>query len=247
MLRVLIPARTCKTVRLFSTMLIAGGVFCVSAYIWMLTDRVVYQSVQQQYFPEAPPAIAAEPPPATVSPVLEILPRRPERTAPGWTSWIQPDPAVIARLEIRKLNLSVMVREGIDTGTLRRAVGHIPSSAMPGDIGNFVVTGHRDTFFRPLRGISRNDEIRAVTRSRIYLYRVYALSIVSADDVEVLRPTKRPECTLVTCFPFDYIGPAPRRLIVQATLASAESLSSVEPRNEQQADSPGAESPQRSH
>ena len=187
-----------------------------SFYEFSRRARFVYQSVQQHHFPGAPTVGVAEHPPV-VPPVLEILARRPERTD-GWTSWIRPDPAVIARLEIPRLNLSVMVREGDDSLTLRRAVGHIPSTALPGKVGNFVVTGHRDTFFRPLRGISRGDEIRAVTRSHVYTYRVYALSVVSADDVQVLKPTNRPECTLVTCFPFNYIGPAPRRFIVQANL-----------------------------
>jgi LPXTG-site transpeptidase (sortase) family protein len=215
-LRVRTSARTRTIAHLFSTVLVGGGLLCVSAYLWMCADGFVYQSVQQHYFPDTPPTVVADGPPV-VAPVLEILSRQPERPY-RWTSWIQPDPAVIGRLEIPRLNMNVMVREGTDATTLRRAVGHMPSTALPGRMGNFVITGHRDTFFRPLRGISRGDEIRAVTRSHIYRYRVYGLSVVSADDVEVLKGTNRPECTLVTCFPFDYVGPAPRRLIVQANL-----------------------------
>ncbi len=216
-LRVHIATRGREMVRQFSTILLMGGLLCVSAYIWMFSDRIVYQSVQQHYFPGAPPEVEAGRPPS-MAPVLDIPARQPERTH-HWTPWmLRPDPAVLARLEIPRLSLSVIVREGTDAGTLRRAVGHIPSTALPGTAGNFVVTGHRDTFFRPLRGIARGDEIRAITRSHVYLYRVYALSVVSPDDVGVLKPTSRPECTLITCFPFDSIGPASRRLIVQANL-----------------------------
>jgi sortase A len=196
-----------------SAMLVVVGLCCVSAYIWIFTDGFVYQSVQQHYFPGAPPPGEDERP-SSMAPVLEVASRPPE-----WMPRIlRPDPAVLARLEIPRLNLSVMVREGTDAGTLRRAVGHIPSTALPGRTGNFVVTGHRDTFFRPLRGIARGDAIRAITRTHVYIYRVYALSVVSPDQIGALNPTNRPECTLVTCFPFDYIGPASRRLIIQAHL-----------------------------
>lgn len=216
-LRVHIATRGRTRVRQFSSILLMAGLLCVSAYIWMFTDRIVYQSVQQHYFPGAPPAVEATRQ-HVFAPVLDFPARQPERTH-HWTPWIlRPDPSVLARLEIPRLSLSVMVREGTDAGTLRRALGHMPSTALPGTAGNFVVTGHRDTFFRPLRGIARGDEIRAITRSHVYLYRVYALSVVSPDDVRVLKPTSRPECTLITCFPFDYIGPASRRLIVQAHL-----------------------------
>jgi sortase A len=119
---------------------------------------------------------------------------------------------------IAKLSIDAVIREGTDAATLRRAVGHVKSTAMPGREGNFVVTGHRDTFFRALRTIRTGDEILAITVGGVHTYRVYGVIVVSPEHVEVLRPTREPECTLVTCFPFNYIGKAPRRFIVQARL-----------------------------
>jgi sortase A len=116
----------------------------------------------------------------------------------------------------------VVIREGTDATSLRKAVGHMTGTALPGGHGNFVVTGHRDTFFRPLRNIANNDEILAFTPRAMHTYRVYAISVVGPDHVQVLRPTSQPECTLVTCFPFDYIGSAPRRFIVQARLIQSK-------------------------
>jgi sortase A len=123
---------------------------------------------------------------------------------------------------IPKLTIDVVIREGTDAASLRKAVGHMTGTAMPGDHGNFVVTGHRDTFFRPLCNIANNDEILAFTSRTMHTYRVYAISVVAPDHVQVLRPTSQPECTLITCFPFDYIGSAPRRFIVQARLTETK-------------------------
>ena len=133
-------------------------------------------------------------------------------------AWITPDSKAIGKLVIAKLNIDAVIRDGTDAQTLRRALGHMPSSALPGKTGNFVVTGHRDTFFRPLRNIRKGDDIMVVTPEGRYSYRVYSISVVAPDQVHVLDATSEPECTLVTCFPFDYVGRASRRFIVQGRL-----------------------------
>jgi sortase A len=127
--------------------------------------------------------------------------------------------AVIGRLEIPRLGVSVMVVEGVDDSDLRRAVGHIPGTALPGEPGNVGLAGHRDTFFRPLRSIQRDDTVTVSTLHGAHSYRVVSTSVVGPKDVQVLYPTGRDSVTLVTCFPFDYVGAAPKRFIVHAELA----------------------------
>ncbi len=124
--------------------------------------------------------------------------------------------SVIGRLDIPRLGLSVMVREGADESTLRRAVGHIPGTALPGKIGNVGLAGHRDTFFRALRNIREDDTIELETTSGSYRYVVKSTKIVTPRDVSVLEASGGPTLTLVTCYPFYYVGSAPKRFIVHA-------------------------------
>ncbi len=123
---------------------------------------------------------------------------------------------MVGKLEIPRLGLSVMVVEGVGSDDLKRAAGHIPGTAFPGQSGNVAIAGHRDTFFRPLRLIRANDTITLRTLHGAYRYRVVSTKIVSPDDVEVLNPVGRDTLTLVTCYPFYYIGSAPQRFIVRA-------------------------------
>jgi sortase A len=123
---------------------------------------------------------------------------------------------LIGRLEIQRLGLSVMVTEGDDHRTLRRAVGHIPGTALPGQIGNIALTGHRDTFFRPLRNIRIDDIVTLSTLQGAFRYRVLATQVVSPDNVSVLDPGRNETLTLITCHPFYFVGAAPNRFIVRA-------------------------------
>src|SRR5262249_19044404 len=108
--------------------------------------------------------------------------------------------------------------EGSDDGTLRRGAGHIEDTPFPGEAGNIGIAGHRDTIFRQLKRAKPGDALELTTADRIYQYRVTKTLIVNPDDVYVLDRTDRPTLTLVTCYPFEYIGHAPRRFIVQAEL-----------------------------
>jgi len=123
---------------------------------------------------------------------------------------------LIGRIEIPRLGLRAIVREGVGQDTLGLAVGHIPGTAFPGQDGNVAVAGHRDTLFRGLRSIRENDLIRFETADGLYLYEVASMEIVKPENVSVLRPGKEPELTLVTCYPFNFIGSAPDRYIVKA-------------------------------
>ena len=134
----------------------------------------------------------------------------------------QPKIDGLAKLDIPKAGLSAMVMEGADDATLRVAVGHIPGTALPGQGGNVGLAGHRDSFFRGLRKLQVGDEITLTTRAGTLLYTVESIRVVRPDDVNVLRNTPYPALTLVTCYPFYYVGPAPQRWIVKARLTSGD-------------------------
>ncbi|SRR5579871_1294621 len=123
---------------------------------------------------------------------------------------------LIGRIEIPRLKLSAIVIEGDDSKTLRRAVGHIIGSPLPGQGGNVALTGHRDTLFRPLRNIRRDDIIVVTTLQGEYHYRVVSTKVVGQNDVAVLDPSVDEILTLVTCYPFYFVGSAPDRFIVRA-------------------------------
>jgi len=123
---------------------------------------------------------------------------------------------VIGELQVPRLGLDVIVVQGDSPASLRRAVGHLANSAMPGERGNVALAGHRDTFFRPLRDIQPGDEIRFKARERSFDYRVESIETVGPTDMHVLESSAAHELTLLTCFPFYYVGPAPKRFIVRA-------------------------------
>lgn len=129
---------------------------------------------------------------------------------------------VLGRLEIPTLGVSTIVREGEDARTLQLAIGHIAGTALPGTPGNMGLAGHRDTFFRKLREIDPGDVIRMVSVEGTYTYVVESTRVVDPDDLWVLNPTPEPSLTLVTCYPFTYIGDAPERFIVRARLVPSQ-------------------------
>ncbi len=124
--------------------------------------------------------------------------------------------SMIGRLRIPRIGLTAMVAEGIGSGTLRRAVGHLPGSAYPGDPGRTILAGHRDTFFRGLQRVRRGDEVELTTREGPVEYRVASASIVPPRGTGVLTGGPDAQLTLITCYPFDYIGAAPLRFVVRA-------------------------------
>jgi sortase A len=126
------------------------------------------------------------------------------------------DPNLVGSLLIPRIGVNAVVMKGDDAGTLDRAAGLIPGTALPGQPGNVGVAAHRDSFFRGLRNIRGKDEIIFKTPRGEYHYRVDSLRIVRPENVEVLNPTPYSALTLVTCYPFGYIGHAPKRFIVRA-------------------------------
>jgi sortase A len=123
---------------------------------------------------------------------------------------------VIGEMQVPRLGLSVMVVQGDSSASLRHAVGHLPKSALPGEWGNVALAGHRDTFFRPLRDIQVGDEIRFKTPGYSFEYLVESIKVVAPSDIQVLEPSSGHDLTFITCFPFYYVGPAPKRFVVRA-------------------------------
>jgi len=126
--------------------------------------------------------------------------------------------APLGVLSIPKIRLEVPVLDGTDDLTLNRAVGRIEETARPGEAGNLGIAGHRDGFFRGLKDVAVGDEIHLKTLTRDYLYVIESIRVVSPEDVHVLDATPKPVLTLVSCFPFYYVGSAPRRYVVRAVL-----------------------------
>jgi sortase A len=157
--------------------------------------------------PPKPPVVANVPPAAA--------PRIPEINE------------LIGRLSIPRLNLLTTVREGTGDKTLALATGHIRGTTFPGQNGNVGVAGHRDTFFRGLSGIKVKDMIEFETMDSKYVYQVDSTNIVKPDNVGVLKAGRYPELTLVTCYPFNYVGSAPERFIVKARQVSQSPLHST--------------------
>jgi sortase A len=134
---------------------------------------------------------------------------------------IRPKPAiklgdVLGRLDIPRLGLSVAVLQGTGPRMLRLGTGHIEGTPLPGEPGNSGIAGHRDTFFRGLKDIRKTDEIQFQTTTELFRYEVDWVKVVPPDDLSVLAPSTESSLTLVTCYPFYFVGPAPKRFVVRA-------------------------------
>jgi sortase A len=131
---------------------------------------------------------------------------------------------LIGRIEIPRLLVSAVIVQGVDRTALRRAVEHISGTALPGERGNVGLAGHRDTFFRPLKDLRIKDEIQFSTLKGNFKYEVESLRVVEPNDVGVLAPSGENVLTLVTCYPFYYVGPAPKRFVVRARQVPPQTL-----------------------
>jgi sortase A len=130
--------------------------------------------------------------------------------------------APMAVLSIRRLGLEVPVFDGTDRITLNRGAGRILGTAQPGEQGNIGISAHRDGFFRGLKDLQVGDQIELAVPAQKFVYTVDNIEVVNASDTSVLRPRDRPSLTLVTCYPFYFIGTAPERYVAQASLTNTE-------------------------
>ena len=134
--------------------------------------------------------------------------------------------APLAVLSIPRLGLDVPVFEGTDGPTLSRGAGRIAGTAQPGELGNIGIAAHRDGFFRSLKDIHMGDRIELAQLRHQFIYTVDNIMVVDPSDTTLLKARARPSLTLVTCYPFYFVGDAPRRYIVQASLANSERANS---------------------
>lgn len=146
---------------------------------------------------------------------LEILQQAPGEKALARAG----DP--LGEISIPRLGLSALIAEGVDETTLRHAVGHFPESSSPESVGTVALAGHRDTFFRPLANVRLHDLVMLQTPRGKYQYEVVHTAVVGPEHVEVIQSSPQSDLTLVTCYPFRYIGQAPMRFIVQAVRVRA--------------------------
>jgi LPXTG-site transpeptidase (sortase) family protein len=140
----------------------------------------------------------------------------PDAWRPSIVQSVNPRDSLIGVLSIPSVEMSVAVVEGDDDQALRIAAGHLPDTPLPWEKGNSALAGHRDSFFAPLARVSGGDEISLTTRHGILRYRVVFMTIVGPDDLSVLGTSDDAALTLITCYPFGYLGSAPQRFIVQA-------------------------------
>jgi sortase A len=177
------------------------GILLLGYCCYVLLDTRIYQAYQTRRFEQ------------------QMKEMRPGTASDGSLHKIAFRPAtagVLGELEIPRIGVSAMIMEGIDNRTLRRAVGHIPGTPLPGQDGNVVIAGHRDTFFRALRNVRADDDITLTTVEDTYHYRVESARVVEPSDTQVLDDSGGDTLTLVTCYPFYFVGPAPKRFIVRA-------------------------------
>jgi sortase A len=178
--------------RTASSVLLLIGLAALGYAAYVIAYARTYQTIHDRRFEAAPVSLAP------------TIPEPP------------PEGDAIGRLRIPRLGLQVIVVQGDSPQILRRAVGHLPETSLPGGDGNVALAGHRDTFFRPLRRIRPGDLITFETPDNTFRYQVEWTDIVPPSDTGVLRPSNVHELTLITCFPFDFVGSAPDRFIVRA-------------------------------
>lgn len=168
---------------------LAGGILGLGYAIYVVVDAQAFQAIEELRLPNMRPT------------------QGPRVVAEG---------DVIGEMKIPRLELKTIVVQGESPKVLRRAAGHLPETALPGEPGNVVLAGHRDSFFRPLRSIQLGDAITIKTLDGEFEYQVESTEVVLPSDVRVLQPSSENTLTLVTCFPFYYVGAAPKRFIVRA-------------------------------
>jgi len=254
-----VPSASRPWMRVVRLVLLLAGICGVGIYGYSTANQYVYQRYENWAFDQQ---ISGHAPVTFLDFVREQTPLGavigstavPSAPVRNPASSVEPEhqiaaPAhgsLIGRLEIPRLNLSAMVREGVDGNTLSKAVGHVPSTALPGQVGNFAIAAHRDTLFRALKDIQQGDQVTFQTPDENYTYRIISMRIVRPSEVAVLRPDgglrpaaahlqevsdrtpnapdPRKVITMITCYPFYYVGSAPKRFIVQGELVSTSSV-----------------------
>lgn len=192
----LLPTRTRSRLRWGQYLLFIIGTLLLLYVLFTLLETKLYQDKQSQEFDQA------------LQRTNSVRIESPDTAKLEGT--------LLGRIEVKAVGLSAMILEGVEDSTLRHAVGHIPGTSLLGQPGNIALAAHRDTFFKGLRKIRTNDEIMLTTVQGKYRYRVVFTQVVEPQDTKVLDDSKDDMLTLVTCYPFNFVGSAPKRFIVRA-------------------------------
>ena len=207
------PTRTNTFLRWSRHLFFIIGILALGYVGFVLVDAKLYQAYQtwrfQQDLDGLKPSVGS-------GDLLPPVPAEADRAKVESLGMAGREGSPLGRIEIGAIGLEVMILEGTEDETLRRAVGHIPGTSLPGQNGNVAIAGHRDTFFRPLRNIQKDDEITLTTLNGSYRYRVDSTKIVEPEEIGVLYDSGEAILTLVTCYPFNFVGSAPQRFIVRA-------------------------------
>ncbi len=193
------PTRRCVSIllRWAGNLVLAVGLTCAGCYLFVFTEAGTYQAYQKVRHPWG-----------------SSTPLSPHRVFPP----VLLEGDFVGRLGIPRIGIDAVVLQGTGARTLRLGIGHLAGSAFPDAPGNVVLAAHRDTFFRPLRHIRRGDKIRFSSIGGSGLYRVEWTKIVRPGNTQFLKSDGRRSLTLITCYPFYYVGSAPQRFIVRARL-----------------------------
>ncbi len=205
-------------------LLMSCGLLLVLAYFGNRSYSAIYSRALAQSFwaSQVSAQDLAQEPPQSLSGLPDFRLWSEKRIKGYRASLLADVPPPLGVLDIPSLQLSVPVLEGTNDLTLDRAVGHIRGTAPPGVSGNIGLAGHRDGFFRGLKDIHVGDAIDLHSRGGTSHYVVDGIQIVPPTDVSVLHAENKPSLTLVTCYPFYFVGSAPLRYIVHATAFAAE-------------------------
>jgi sortase A len=202
--------------RWLERLLLLVGLVCLGTVAYAYFDARLTEKEESRRLEEAIQAQHAKP--AASQPAAETDSFASFETAPPKLD----EGALVGRIEIPRIGVSSIVLEGVGARTLRRGVGHIPGTDFPFQKGNVGLAGHRDSFFRALKDIGKNDRITLTTPEGTFDYQVEWTRIVLPENTEVLDDEGRPALTLVTCYPFYYVGSAPKRFIVRALRVDPE-------------------------
>ncbi len=226
-----------QPVRILECFLLLFGLAAIDAYIWIQAKAVIYEAYDTWSFDASMRGVKPTFTGFLADEFHGLFGK--DRLENADVPTIQPEPlpaekpplpsSLIGRLRIPRLNVVAMVREGADSATLSHAIGHIPGTALPGKTGNVALAGHRDTIFRALRNIKRSDSIDLETDKGTFRYIVASTQIVNPKDVSVLAAGSGQSLTLVTCYPFYYVGSAPKRFIVRANQQESASTKTSAP------------------
>jgi sortase A len=185
---------TPRVLRVIHYVFLVAGIIALAFAAYAELDRYWFQKVETSKFETV--SLSAKPPAIEITPIV--------------------DGGVIGELEVLRLGLKAMIVQGDSEKLLRHALGHLPETALPGETGNVALAGHRDGLFRPLRDVRPGDLITLRTPDREFQYQVEWTAIVPPTAARVIQPTSEQTLTLVTCFPFYYVGAAPERFVVRA-------------------------------